>query len=63
MIQSMPGNDVRCWLAYYTGRTPQQLLESDQRRNNSATQDPDWVSQDLRRALRACTGVEPVFMT
>ncbi|BEJ15467.1 hypothetical protein CspHIS471_0500720 [Cutaneotrichosporon sp. HIS471] len=58
-IQTLSARDVRAWLAYYTGRSPQQLLDADQQRTHV---DADWVSQDLRRALRACTGVEPVLM-
>lgn len=61
VIQSLPGKDVRAWLAYYTGRSAQQILEAD-RRGGYTGGDQDWCSQDLRRALRACTGVEPVFM-
>ncbi|GMK56088.1 hypothetical protein CspeluHIS016_0211440 [Cutaneotrichosporon spelunceum] len=58
-IQTLSARDVRAWLAYYTGRSPQQLRDADQQRTHV---DADWVSQDLRRALRACTGVEPVWM-
>ncbi len=58
-ILTLSARDVRAWLAYYTGKSPQQLLDADQQRTHV---DADWVSQDLRRALRACTGVEPVLM-